>query len=96
MAGLLQAGLADDLPSAYEAALRHPRHADMFDAMQVQQRAQQEAEAKAAQKQKVVRARANAVSTPSATPSGQMTTAGEKGLRDEIASNLAAISGGRV
>lgn len=96
MAGLLQAGLADDLPSAYEAALRHPRHADLFQELQQQQQEQQAAEAQAAKQAKVQRARSNAVSTRSATPGAQMTQAGEKGLRDEIAANLAAISGGRV
>ena len=96
MAGLLQAGLANDLPSAYEAALRHPRHADLFEQMQQQQREQQEAAAREASKAKVTRARSQAVSTPSATPSGQMNAGGEKGLRDEIAANLRAAVGGRV
>ena len=96
MAGLLQAGLADDLPSAYEAALRHPRHADIFAGLQQQQTAQQEAERRAASQQKVQRARANAVSTGTATPSGVMANVGEKGLRDEIAANLRAVAGGRV
>lgn len=96
MAGLLQAGLADDLPSAYDAALRHPRHADLFAELQQQQTAQQEAERKAAQAQKVGRARANAVSTASATPSGNMATTGDKGLREQIAENIRAIAGGRV
>ena len=96
MSGLLQAGLADDLPSAYEAALRHPRHADLFAEMQQQQSAQQEAERKAAAAQKVQRARANAVSTTSTTPSGVMGASGEKGLRDEITANLRSVAGGRV
>ena len=96
MAGLLQAGLANDLPSAYEAALRHPRHADLFEQMQQQQREQQEAAAREASRAKVTRARSQAVSTPSATPSGQMNAGGEKGLRDEIAANLRAAVGGRV
>ena len=96
MAGLLQAGLAEDLPSAYEAALRHPRHSDLFAEMQQQQTAQQESERRAAAQQKVQRARANAVSTSSATPSGVMANTGEKGLRDEIAANLRAVAGGRV
>ena len=58
--------------------------------------AQQEAERRAASQQKVQRARANAVSTSTATPSGVMASAGEKGLRDEIAANLRAVAGGRV
>ena len=96
MAGLLQAGLADDLPSAYEAALRHPKHADLFESLQQQQREQQEAQLKEAQKQKVQRARSNAVSTSSATPSGQMNATGEKGLRDQLTENFRAVVGGRV
>ncbi len=96
MAGLLQAGLADDLPSAYEAALRHPRHSDLFAEMQQQQTAQQEAEAKAAKQAKVTRARSNAVSTGTATPGDTGNTPGERGLRDEIQANLRAVIGGRV
>lgn len=96
MAGLLQAGLADDLPSAYEAALRHPRHADLFESLQRQQREQQETQAREAQKQKVQRAKSNAISTSSATPSGQMNAAEEKGLRDQLTENFRAVVGGRV
>lgn len=96
MAGLLQAGLADDLPSAYEAALRHPRHADVFAQLQQQQQAQAEAEQKAAKAKIVQRARSNTVSTPSSIPSGVVSQVGEKGLRDEITANLRAVAGGRV
>ena len=96
MVGLLQAGLADDLPGAYDAALRHPRHADLFSQLQQQQAAEQTASQRAAQQQKVQRARSNAVSTPSATPSGQTNATGERGLREEIAANLRAVAGGRV
>jgi hypothetical protein len=96
MSGLLQAGLANDLPSAYEAALRHPKHSDLFDELQQQQSASQESERKAVQQQKVQRARANAVSINSATPGGVMNAASEKGLRDEIAANLRQHIGGRV
>ena len=96
MAGLLQAGLADDLQSAYEAALRHPRHADLFAEMQQQQTAEQDAAARAVKQLKVHRARSNAVSTPTATPSGQGNGAEDRGLRDEITANLRAVVGGRV
>jgi hypothetical protein len=37
MVGLLQSGLASDLQSAYDAAVRLPQHADIWDAMQKQQ-----------------------------------------------------------
>ena len=96
MAGLLQAGLAEDLPSAYEAALRHPRHSDLFADMQQQQSAQQEAEQKAAKAKVVQRARANAVSPSSSTPAGKMMQSGEKGLREQLTENLRAVAGGRV
>ena len=96
MAGLLQAGLADDLPSAYEAALRHPRHSDLFSYMQQQQSAKEEQERKAIQAQKVQRARSNAVSPTSSTPSGVMAQSGEKGLRDQLTENFRAVVGGRV
>ena len=96
MAGLLQADLAKDLPSAYEAALRHPRHSDLFTELQQQQAAAKEAETRAAQQQKVQRARSNAVSTATATPGGNGTATGERGLRDEIQANLRAVIGGRV
>jgi hypothetical protein len=96
MAGLLQAGLADDLPSAYEAALRHPRHSDLFAEMQQQQSAQAEQERKAANAQKVQRARANNISPSGSTPAGNMTAVGEKSLRDQLTENLRAVAGGRV
>ena len=96
MAGLLQAGLADDLSGAYEAALRHPRHADLFEAVQQQAQELEKAKAAEVQKQKVLRARSNAVSTPSATPSGSGEPAGDKGLREQLQANLREVVGGRV
>lgn len=97
MAGLLQAGLAQDYPSAYEAALRHPRHNDIYEQAQ-QQRQQSEVAAQAAQRQAVAsRARSQAVSVKSSTPSGTMTQApANKSLRDDIASAFDAHSTGRV
>jgi len=97
MAGLLQAGLAQDYQSAYEAALRHPRHNDIYEQAQ-QQRQQSEVAAQAAQKQAVAtRARSQAVSVKSSTPSGTMTQApANKSLRDDIASAFDAHSTGRV
>lgn len=96
MAGLLQANLAQDLPSAYEAALRLPQHSAIFDQMQQQQTDAKAAEAVAARKATVARARSNAVSTMSSTPSSNMAASGAKGLRNQIAENLRAIGDGRV
>lgn len=94
MAGLLQAGLAQDYAGAYEAAIRHPRHADIFDALQKQQADNLSAQAAEQAKAAVTRAKSNAVSTKSATPSGPVITdKGNKSLRDELSSNFDAIAG---
>lgn len=84
MAGLLQAELAQDYKSAYEAALRHPRHADIFEAIQKQEREQMEAQAKAEAAAKVSSARGRAVSVKSSTPSGTTTTSANKSLRESL------------
>lgn len=97
MAGLLQAGLAEDLAGAYEAALRHPRHAEIFEAIQRQQREADEAKAAAERAKNVTRARHNAISTPSSTPTGTAAAAsGKKGLRAQLEENLDAAMASRV
>lgn len=96
MAGLLQSGLAEDYPSAYEAALRHPRHADIYEALQQQQAEQKEAERAAAQKAQVGRARSQAVSVKSSTPSAMTQASGPKGLRDHISDAFDKVTSGRV
>ncbi len=96
MAGLLQAGLANDLQSAYDAALRLPKHADIFEAIQAKDRAEKDAAQKAANQAKVTRARSAAVGVRSATPGATSQAAGDKSLRETIADNLSAVGGGRV
>ncbi len=96
MVGLLQAGLAQDYDDAYAAALRHPKHAEIFDAMQQQQRDDDVAKQREAQKAAVTRARSNAVSVASSTPSGAMSAAGDESLRDTLTKNVRAAMGGRV
>jgi len=97
MLGLLQAGLADDLQGAYEAALRHPRHSALYEAMQQQQRqADEQAKAEAARKAAEA-ARKKLASPRTATPTSASGAASEKkGLRDQIAANVDAVMGGRV
>lgn len=96
MAGLLQAGLADDLESAYEAALLHPRHRDILTAQNTAQAAADEAARRAAEQTRVTQARAKTVSPASATPGGPASATG-KSLRDSIAEKVyAANGGGRV
>lgn len=93
MAGLLRAGLAQDLDGAYEAALRHPKHSELFDAMQKQQaeaKAQADAKAKA---DAAAKARREAVSTKSQSPTG-VTVAGattRKGLRESLSEGVDAL-----
>ena len=97
MAGLLQAELAQDYKSAYEAALRHPRHADIWNAQQEQLAAQKEAERLAATKAVVTRARSNAVSVKTATPSGSPSAGnGTKSLRESLSEAIDAAADSRV
>ena len=42
------------------------------------------------------RAKANAVSVRSATPTGTVTNNGKRGIRDLLSENLEAVGGGRV
>lgn len=95
MAGLLQAGLAADLPSAYEAAVRMPAHSSIFTAMQEQQSQQAAEKVKADKLAAAQKARANAVSPKSATPIGT-STSGKKGLRAQLEEQFDGIAGGRV
>lgn len=83
MAQLLDAGLADDLNSAYDTALRHPRHADIYDSIATQQK---EAAEKARQEKiraEAQRAKSNAVSVKGSTPRAT-TQPGSKGVRGAI------------
>lgn len=96
MQGLLQADLATDITDAYNQALKHPRHSDLYAQIQ-EQETRAEAERKAAESLKaVVRARGNAVSPKGSTPS---VPAGEKpkGVRAAVEAAVEAhLGGGRV
>ena len=97
MAGLLQSGLAQDYVSAYEAALRLPKHADIWNAMQEQQRAQAEAAAREKTQATVNGARAKAVSARPATPSGSVSTAkANTSLRDSLSEAFDTVTSSRV
>lgn len=93
MAGLLHAGLAQDLKSAYSKALR--MHDDLFAAEQEAKRKADEAERQEAQRKAVEAARRNNVSPKSATPAGQA-KGPAKGLRAQIESAYDEVMGGRV
>lgn len=95
MAQLLESKLADDLPSAYQAAIRLPQHSEIWDAQQEQQRANDEAERKRKAADAAKTARANAVSPASRAPTGP--TAGQaKGLRAQIEEAADSVLSGRV
>lgn len=97
MAGLLQAGLAEGLDDAYEAALRHPRHAELYKAMQEQQRQQDEARQAEERRKQAEAARRKAVSPRSATPTGAAGLGeGKKALRDTISAAFDERVAGRV
>jgi hypothetical protein len=83
MAGLLQSGVAQDLQSAYDKAIR--LHDDIWQ----QQQAEQAKAAAEQNQQKVAQARAKAVSPRSSSPTG-MTSGGngKKSLRDMLAEQL--------
>jgi hypothetical protein len=84
MAGLLQSGLAENLEDAYEAALRHPRHADIYEAQQQQLRGADEKQKREESQRAVRHAKANVISPRSSTPSALAGGKGERGLRDEL------------
>lgn len=93
MAGLLQSGLASDLDSAYDKALR--MNDDLWQAEQ-QRRATENAEKQRQEAAaKVARARANAVSPRSATPAGTSTANGKKDVRSVLEEQFDSM-GGRV
>ena len=95
MAQLLEANLADDLESAYETALAHPRHSNLREAIRQQESAAQEEQRRAAEAARVQKAKAKAVSIQSATPSGG-TDDKPKGLRASLESAYEQHTSGRV
>lgn len=94
MAGLLQAGISPDYTSAYEAALALPQHRDLVQAVQA---APVQAQAPAAVKdEQAKRARSQAVSVKSSTPSTMAQATGLKGLRDQLSENFDKATASRV
>jgi len=95
MAQLLDAGIATDLPGAYEAALALPQHRELQQAALQQAQATEEAARKAKATAEAQRARAAAVSPRSATPASGPAKA-QKGLRETLAEQFDAVTSGRV
>lgn len=97
MAGLLQSGLAEGLGDAYEAALRHPRHATIFTSLQEQQRQSEDARAAEERRKQAELARRKAVSPRSTTPTASSASGNApKGIRASIESAFDSVAAGRI
>lgn len=94
MAGLLQAGLAQDLETAYSKALR--MHDDLFAAQQEATRKADEAARLDAQRKATDAARRNNVSPRSATPAGQAKGAAKGSVRGAVEAAWDEHTPGRV
>lgn len=92
MAQLLESGLAQDYPSAYEATLALPQHrhlaATVVPAATPDPVVQKQAQAQ--------RARSQAVSVKSSTPSTMTQALGNKSLRDQLADSFEKVTNSRV
>lgn len=95
MRQLLEAGIAQDLDSAYDAALRLPAHFHLYEQQQQQLTAKDEAEKQKKLAEQAGLARRNAVSPRSATPVGK-TTETAKGIRGALEEAFDAHMPGRV
>lgn len=97
MAGLLQSGLAQDLDTAYAAAIRMPQHDEIFQSQQKQQREEEMQRAAEQKREAVAKARQQAASPRSGAPTAPRGKGnGNTGLRDTIAEQVEAVMGGRV
>lgn len=92
MAGLLQSGMADDLQSAYDKAIR--LNDDVFQKVSAEQAQKSEA----AQREKVAAAKAKALSPKSTTPTASATTGGKSAssAREAIMQAMEAHSSGLI
>lgn len=93
MGQLLDSGLAQDLQTAYDTALKLPQHSDIAEAVAQQQAAEAERKKVEEAAAAAARARAKTTSTRSATPSGTGTSSGAKDRRSIIAEQIEAMSG---
>lgn len=84
MAGLLRAGLVEDLQSAYQAALRMPQHAELFESIQRQQREEDERKKREESERLAKEARAKTISPRSSTTVANGKMEKGKGIRSII------------
>ena len=94
MAQLLESGVAQDLKSAYDKAIR--LHDDIWDKEQAAKQAAAQKASQEAQARQVAQAKAAAVSTKTATPAGEIAKT-TKGIRQAVEAAVDAhAAGGRV
>lgn len=97
MARLLESGMAQDLDEAYQVAVRHPQHDDIFQSLQQQQREAEEKRRAEEQRANVARARNNTVSTRSGAPTAPKAKGGgNTGLREALEEAFESQTSGRV
>ncbi len=94
MAGLLQSGLAEDYASAYEISLAMPKHRHLAAAPQAAP--VQQAAPVVDKQQQAARARSQAVSVKSSTPSTMTQATGPKDLRGTLSDAFDRVTGQRV
>lgn len=95
MAGLLQSGVAQDLKSAYDKAIR--LNDDIWNTQQAEAQQAKARESAEANQRRVAEKKALAVSPRSSSPTGMMGTGnGKKGLRETLSEQLESAMGGRV
>ena len=94
MAGLLQLGKAQDYASAYHMAIR--LHDDLWEAQQQAKTQEAEQQRLAVQKATVTRAKANAVSVKTATPSAPTSAPKPNSRRGELEANFDEATASRV
>lgn len=92
MGQLLDAGLADDLQSAYDKAIR--MNDELFAEAQQAKQAEAERQRQEAEAARVGKARANAVSVKGSTPVGTTTAKGNQGLRSMLEEQVDSVLGG--
>lgn len=93
MAQLLEQGVTTDLDEAYQRALEMPEHSMLTTFMQTQQVKDAEQRKIEAQKTNAKVARANVVSTKSATPVNGATSNSKPSVRDALKSSMEEIMG---
>lgn len=93
MAQLLESGVTTDLDEAYQQSMQAPEHSMLTTFLQ-QQQAKDEEQRKIEAQQKAAKvARANQVSTRSATPASSGAVNGKPSVREAIQASIDAISG---